>query len=314
MYRLRSRNSVLEVVVTHFKLSIPDPSPLLTLSTPTVTDNTENTTIASTTATSSIVNAAGDDSYSEDSSIYPVSVPAAVVFPAGEVGGDRVASDPSPSFSTPASTTLTPTPIDSTATATAPITNKDNRVYTQIASSATPTPTIPNGSSSPSQGSDNPIQSLYTTPTAYTPLTSRRTPNTSPSSSTTSSTNNYPITTTTTKPAPDAESLISHSSSSNTDRPILLFKSTQERERDIITDTTYTLDTSDAFNPYRKRAPVPGSLSSHTRVSTTTGTYCLLIIMLTYIYNNHIYLPHIYIYFNIFIITIYIHATYTTYI
>ena len=271
MYRLRSRNSILEVVVTHFKLSIPDPSPLLTLSSPTATDNTQSSAMAPTT-TSSIVNATADDSNSTDSSVSPVSIPTAVVSSTDEVGGDRIASNPPLSFSTAASATPSASTVSS---APITVTVTDNRKYTQMASAAAPS--ISNENSSPSQGSDinsssnNPIQSQYTAPNTYSPLTSRRIPTTSPTISTT---NNYHITSTTTiKPAPDAESLSSYSSSSgsNTDRPVLLFKSTQERERDIITDTTYLLDTSDAFNPYRKRAPVPGSVVSHTRVSTTTG-------------------------------------------
>ena len=306
MYRLRSRNSILEMVVTHFKLSIPGPLPLLTLSTPTATDDTDNNTMAPTATTTSIVAATDDDSYSKDCSVSPVSIPAAAASP-GEASDDISTWDSPPPlpFNTAASATITDTTAPAASPASsAPITVTDNRVYTQIATSTTSSSTSPSTLSSP-QGSDintsnnnnnnnNPIQSLYTAPNTYTysPLTSRRTPTTSPTSTTT---NNYPITsTTTTKPDPESESLSSYSSSgsSNTDRPILLFKSTQERERDIITDTTYILDTSDAFNPYRKRAPVPGSVVSQTRASMSTGmllfTYTYYIVHAITLYDCYI--------------------------
>ena len=257
VYRLRSRNSVLEMVVTHFKLSIPGPSPLLTLSTPTAINDTQTSTML---ANSSLVAATNDSLCCE---IIPQ------VTTIAAVGNDVSTSDPSaPSFSTATPSASTASPAS--AASSAPSIATDNRKYTQIAAFA-------QGPDITSINNNNikPIQSLYTAPNTYSPLPSRRTHPPTTTSPTTS-------TITSTGLGTDAESFSSYSSS-NTDRPILLFKSTQERERDIITDTTYILDTSDAFNPYRKRAPVPGSVVSHTRVSTSTGMLLFSILIILYL-------------------------------
>ena len=267
MYRLRCRNSILEVVVMHFKLSIPDPSPLLTLSTPTVTDNTEsNTTMAPTTTTTCIVATTSDDLYNKDNNISLDAIPAAASSPAEVVDGDDILTSNLPPPISAVSTTIE---TITSPTSTASSVPTESRKYTQMETSAQGFDV-----NTSNNNNNNPIQSLYTTPNSNSPLTSRRIPTTT-SSSTPS---NYPITSTTTKTTPESESLTSYRSS-DTGQPILLFKSTQEREGDIITDTTYILDTSDAFNPYRKRAPVPGSVVSHTRVSTSTG---MLLVIYTY--------------------------------